>query len=372
MSNELTKAEPMQTLAAFIQSRKSQLAAVLPKHMTPDRVMKIAIAACSRNPRLLECEPMTVYSALHTSSQLGLEPGGPLGAAYLVPFRNNKTGKMECQFIPGYRGLIDLARRSGQISTIFAYAVRTGDVLDFELGLDPKLRHVPAGNMDSEISHVYAVAHLKDGGKQFVVMTKTEVDAIRARSKSKDSGPWVTDYEQMALKTAIKRLIKYLPMSVELADALDHDARAEDDDVATITANVEQATTIDLQPKRTRTAQARKMLDDRKAKVQSTAQPEQPQETPFDGEPAKTVTTGDDRAQKITTMCAAGGLPKTAAEDVRKFAESVIDLLSDPEFNEALDAAGLTRADTTDDKWPSIGVIKLREFLACVQTVVAK
>lgn len=276
MSTALAKKEDstMSTLASYVTARKSELAKVLPRHMTPERVLKIALAACSRNQKLLQCTPESIYSSLHTASQLGLEPGGPLGAAYLVPYFNSKTGKNECQFQVGYRGLIDLARRSGQISTIFAYAIKEGDVVEFELGLEPKLKHIPSA-VRGEITHVYAVAHLRDGGKQFVVMTKAEVDAIRGRSKTSGSGPWETDYEQMALKTVIKRLVKYLPMSVDLSNAIESDGSDDEVPTAQNTAIIE---TIDANtgeiidtPVKTRTTAARKMIE---SKLKNSTPPE--------------------------------------------------------------------------------------------------
>jgi recombination protein RecT len=235
MSNDVAVRgqNPMSTLSGYIMSRRDNLAAVLPKTLTPERLCKIALAAASRNPTLLQATPESFYVALHSCAQLGLEPNTPLGAAYLIPFRNNKAGTMEVQFIPGYRGLIDLARRSGQIQNIYAYAVREGDEFSYALGLRPDIVHVPKGAPDANLTHVYAVAKLKDGGEQFVVMTRAEVDLIRGRSRSKDNGPWVTDYEAMALKTAIRRLVKYLPMSIELAAAIEHD-----DAVETGTANL--------------------------------------------------------------------------------------------------------------------------------------
>ena len=251
MSNELEKQglvvsnSPVTTLASYFDSRKKALAAVLPKHMTADRVCRIVLSAASRTPKLLECTPESVYLACHSAAQLGLEPGGPLGHAYLVPFFNNKNQKMECQYIPGYKGLIDLARRSGHISTIYAYSVHRDDKLEFELGLEPKLKHVPSLTIAptrENMTHVYACAHLTDGGRQFVVMTTPEVESIRARSKARDSGPWMTDYLEMAKKTAVKRLVKMLPMSIELADAIAHEDKVEYGDLKDVTPQRERAT----------------------------------------------------------------------------------------------------------------------------------
>lgn len=129
--------------------------------------------------------------------------------------------RMECQMIPGYRGLIDLARRSGAVQSISAEIVYERDVFKLSLGVENKIDHAPCLDGDrGEFKLVYAVATFKDGGYQFIWMTKGQVEAIRERSKAKDSGPWVTDYEEMVKKTAIRRLCKMLPMSVELAAAV--------------------------------------------------------------------------------------------------------------------------------------------------------
>lgn len=210
------------TLAALLESKKPQLAQVLPKHLTPERLVKIAISAVSKNPALLNCTPESVYLSVAQAAQLGLEPGGVLGGAYLVPYKST------CQLIVGYRGLIDLARRSGQIASIEAHVVRRGDAFDLEFGLTPKLMHKPKlDGAPGEMQFAYAIARLRDGSVQYEVMTKAEIDAIRGRSRSGTSGPWVTDYEEMARKTVLRRLAKYLPLSTELATALDGEEQAE-------------------------------------------------------------------------------------------------------------------------------------------------
>jgi len=159
------------------------------------------------------------------AAELGLEPGGGLGEGYLVPYGAT------CQFIPGYRGFISLARRSGQIVSVESHIVYEGDLFEFELGTEQRIRHVPNLDRDPEkpavMRAVYAVARIVGGGVQSELMTKAEVDAIRRRSKASGSGPWVTDYTEMARKTAIRRLFKYLPVSVELCKAMELQASAE-------------------------------------------------------------------------------------------------------------------------------------------------
>lgn len=241
-----TNAKPetkLDTMRALLEKAKPQLASVLPKHLTPDRLMRIALAAMSRSPKLMDCTPQSVLLSVMHAAQLGLEAGGPLGHAYLVPYRN-KNGTMECQLIPGYRGLIELARRSGQIANIEAHVVRAGDRFRCAFGLSPVLEHEPDWGAESpgDLRCVYSVAHLKDGGTQVEVMTKAEVESIRKRSKASDSGPWMTDYDEMARKTVVRRLAKYLPMSTEMAQALALEEHAEQgESIATIDTDVARA-----------------------------------------------------------------------------------------------------------------------------------
>lgn len=215
----------MGTLKEMLDKNKHSIAAVIPKHMNPDRLLKIALVAASRNKRLLECDPQSILRSLITASQLGLEPETPLGSCYLVPYRNSENKTMEAQFILGYRGMIELARRSGQISTIEAHIVYENDKFKCNFGLAPILEHEPCWD-DAEggkVRAVYAVAKLKDGSIQHEVMTYGQIEAVRKRSKASTSGPWLTDWGEMARKTVVKRLCKYLPMSIEISAAIEAD-----------------------------------------------------------------------------------------------------------------------------------------------------
>ena len=209
------------TIFDLIKRSERQFAVALGETIAPDRFIRVATTTIRTNRNLASCNPQSLLAALMLSAQLGLEPGGPLGHAYLVPF------KTEVTFIPGYRGLIDLARRSGAVTSIYAHPVFAGDEFVYELGLDQNLRHVPAGpdrDDPSKITHVYAVAKLRDGDPIFVVLTRNEVEKFRRRSKASDRGPWVTDWQAMALKTAVRRLMTWLPLSVEAASVAKADA----------------------------------------------------------------------------------------------------------------------------------------------------
>lgn len=222
----------MATLRDALEKNLPNIKAVAASHLNPDRIIKVVLGSASRTPRILECTPISVVKSVLQGAELGLEPGSVTGEYYLVPYKNGKTGRYEAQGIPGYKGLITLARRTGELSTIYAEAVFQGDVFECELGLEPKLRHVPNWETQereapNKLLFVYAVCVFKDGGKQFVVMTRSQVEGIRARSKAANNGPWVTDYVEMAKKTGIRRLAKYLPMSAQLARALELQAQAE-------------------------------------------------------------------------------------------------------------------------------------------------
>jgi recombination protein RecT len=208
---------------------KLQIAKALPKHMDTEHLSRTALTEIRKNPELGKCDAISLFGAIIQCAQLGLEPGSVLGHAYLLPFRNTKENRTDVQFIVGYRGMIDLARRSGQIVSLQAHSVYEGDKFDFAYGLDEKLEHVPTSDIDNrgEMIAVYAVAKLQGGGYQIEVMWKKEVDLIRAQSKAGNFGPWKTHYEEMAKKTVIRRLFKYLPVSVEVQTAATLDERAE-------------------------------------------------------------------------------------------------------------------------------------------------
>lgn len=221
-------------VSQFFELNRDTIAAVLPRHMTPERMLKIALGALRTTPKLMECTTESLFGAVVLASQLGLEPNSPLGHCYLIPYYNGKKKTTEVQFIPGYKGLLALARRSGEIISIAAHAVRENDLFEFEYGLNETLRHVPARSNAGDIIAFYAVAKLKGGGYQFEVMWRDQVDVIRNNSQGYKSAqkfgsdsPWTTHYEEMGRKTVIRRLVKYCPMSIELSTAVALDEAAD-------------------------------------------------------------------------------------------------------------------------------------------------
>lgn len=203
-------------------SIQAELAKVMPSHMRPERMMKVLLAAMMKTPKLLECDQTSMYQAAMQLSELALEPNSPFGHAYLIPFENRRVSpaRMEVQVIIGYRGYIELARRTGKMKNIRARVRRDEEPFEIKLGLHEELRHEYRGDTSKPMTHVYCVAEFTDGSYYFEVMTRSEVEAIRQRSKSKDSGPWKDDFEEMAKKTVVRRASKYWPLSAELAEAI--------------------------------------------------------------------------------------------------------------------------------------------------------
>jgi recombination protein RecT len=202
-------ATPEQTVAAYLKKMAPEIEKALPSFMNIERFGRIALTTIRTNPQLLHCSIPSLLGAVMQAAQLGLEPG-LIGHCYIIPY-----GK-EATFIIGYKGMIDLARRSGNIESIYAHAVYEADEFDYELGLNPKLYHKPASGRRGAMTYVYAVAHFKDGGYQFEVMDMEEIERRRSRSKASKNGPWVTDFEEMAKKTVIRHMWKYLPISIEI------------------------------------------------------------------------------------------------------------------------------------------------------------
>ena len=203
------------TLQQLIEQLTPQIERALPKSMTAERFTRIVLTTVRTTPKLLQCTPQSVLGATMLAAQHGLEPG-PLGLAYIIPRYSNKTKSLEAQFQIGYRGYLELARRSGQVAMIDAEVVYEHDEFEFEKGLAPKLRHVPRqqGDRGAAVA-VWAAATFVNGGSAFKVLSVEDVEKYRKRSQTPDNGPWKTDWEPMAMKTALRRLSTFLPLSAE-------------------------------------------------------------------------------------------------------------------------------------------------------------
>jgi recombination protein RecT len=193
---------------------RQQVALTLPKHLTPDRFTRVALTALTRVPKLAECTPESVMKCMMTCSELGIEPDGR--RAHLIPFKN------ECTLILDYKGLVELAKRSGDVSSIYAQIVCENDEFTYDTG---QVHHtIDFRKERGPMYAAYSIITFKDGGKHSEVMTRREIDGIRSRSKAANNGPWVTDYNEMAKKTVFRRASKWITLSPEIQDALDADA----------------------------------------------------------------------------------------------------------------------------------------------------
>ncbi len=204
------------------QGLRQSIGNALPKHITPDRMARVCLTALRRNPKLLQVKPESLLAAIMVCSQLGLEPNDPRALAYLIPYKD------ECQLIIGYRGYIELAMRSGMVNNIQAMPVYERDLFEYEQGMDLKLRHVPyiGDEKPGRVIAAYAVATMANGAKAFVVCPRRDIERAKAASSGVKSGrstPWDDWFPEMAMKTAVRRLAKFMPQSPEFARALEAD-----------------------------------------------------------------------------------------------------------------------------------------------------
>lgn len=219
---------PQKSLMTALSKAQAAISDMLPKHLTPERMLRLTMLVANKTPKLLECDPLDVVACVIDASRLGLEIGSQ---AHLVPFFDSKKGRMQCVCIPDYKGIADLACRSGRVDSIDARVAYRGERFEVTYGTDPKIVHVPdfeVSRDDKDVIAFYMVAHLPGEARpKFDVMTKLQVDGIRERSKAKDAGPWKSDYQEMGKKTIVKRGCKLLPQSPELVAALEYDNRVE-------------------------------------------------------------------------------------------------------------------------------------------------
>lgn len=212
------------TMQAYIKSMEGEIKKALPSVITPERFTRMVLSAISVNPKLASCTPKSFLGAMMSAAQLGLEPNTPLGQAYLIPYKNK--GVDEVQFQVGYRGLIDLAYRSGEVEMVQAHVVYENDDFECQYGLEPKLAHKPSDINRGDPVKVYAVFKTKSGGYGFEVMSIDDVKE-HAKKYSKAYGspysPWATNFEEMAKKTVLKKVLKYAPMKSDFVRAIVQD-----------------------------------------------------------------------------------------------------------------------------------------------------
>lgn len=256
--NEQTQAlvKSDQRIMAALEAAKPKMAD-LNRHITPERMFRVMSMALYRTPALKECTPDSIAACMVQAAELGLEPGSVLQHAYLIPRKNkNLNNAKECTLVPSYRGLIELVRRSGKLKSISARVVYEKDQFELVYTADkPNVMHRPCLDGDAGKPRMfYAVAVMDGGAVEFEAMTNQQVEAIRSRSEAKDSGPWVSDHEEMAKKTVLKRLLKRLPVSTELARAIEID---NTDYIETTAVTMEGATVGKAEALKARLAAAR-------------------------------------------------------------------------------------------------------------------
>ncbi len=237
MSNEQTTAIAKQAdkeIKEYLTAAVASLRSVANKYMDAERLVKIALVARAKTPLLMKCSRESILTSLMQAAEMGLEPNTPLQHAALVPRKNKKTGQYECQFMPMYRGLIELGRRSGVLKTARAVPIYACDEYSIEEGLAHTIVHKPNfGHPDfgdpAKVIIVYSVAELVGGGTEWTYMTGTQIERIQHRSPAGQDGPWKTDWEEMAKKTVIRRLFKMLPLTTNVAEAVAADVSADDE-----------------------------------------------------------------------------------------------------------------------------------------------
>ena len=203
-----------ETYLTLIEGNKAQIQRALSKQVDVDRFVRAALTAISKNPALKKCSPRSILGCIIQAGQLDLEIGTSLHHACMIPFKG------EAQFIVEYQGYIELILRTGKVNSVYAQVVKREDFFDYEYGTSPFLRHKPPKEGDrGDTIAVYAIAEMTSGSKIFEVMSKDQVDRIRAQAPGKDQEPWVKHYDEKARVTAIRRLQKYLPKSNQMAIA---------------------------------------------------------------------------------------------------------------------------------------------------------
>lgn len=254
-STQIKSKKAPSTIKDYINLYSKEIAKALPSVLTPERFSRMAMTAITKTPKLAECSPQSFIGSLLTAAQLGLEPNTPLGQAYLIPFYNGKKRIYECQFQVGYKGMIDLCNRSGEIKNIEAHIVYENDEFEFEYGLDSKLKHKPCMSDKGAPVWVYALYRLNNGGYGFEVMSVDDCMAHGEKySKAFNNSPWQTNPEEMMKKTVLKKVLKYAPVrsdfvkgtvadeTIQVADFGD----TEDGEINVIPVEVENSNEVEI------------------------------------------------------------------------------------------------------------------------------
>lgn len=270
------------TLRSLLEPRLGSLTAVLPKHVTADRLMKTLLIAVNRNPDLLLCTQESMLQAISQAAELGLDISGTLGEAWLIPFNNkikftDSAGKAQekwakqATFMPGYRGIAKLMRQSGEVSRIEADVVYAEDTFEFERGLTPKLRHVPNFNVEDrgKVLGAYAVIGFRNGDSQIDFMSVQEIEKVRKKSKQPNGQLWTEHWNEAAKKTVFRRASKLAPLSSEKVNmaiqASDEEFEFPDDVVSPTRALAPDLTTPEGQEEAAKKLETVKPTGEKKA-----------------------------------------------------------------------------------------------------------
>lgn len=225
-----TGIDPYKKAQSYLKAMIPAISEALPrsKGMDAERLARLTMTTLKLNPKLLECSIESLLGAVLQSAQLGLEPN-LLGSCYFIPYKGTVS------FQIGYKGLIDLVCRKGEVMSIVAQEVRKGDEFHYEFGRNETLKHIPAAeHLRGEIEYYYAYAHLKNGGFTFQVMHISEIQKIRDEHSisyrfDKNNSIWAKHFQAMSYKTVIKKLVKYLPVSVETQSLVANDETVRKD-----------------------------------------------------------------------------------------------------------------------------------------------
>lgn len=223
MSELITQKQKMATIADVLQKRQKEIAKAIPRGLDPQRFLRVALTNFQVTPKLLDCTPASVFTCVMQAAQWGLELDPVLGQCYMVPYKTTAT------LIIGYRGLMEMARRHPSMVKMNAKLVYEQDHLHVEYGLYPKLEHIPVLTPDrGAVIGAYCTWRLKESDEpDFLYMNREEIDDIRKRSRAANDGPWVTDFDMMALKTVLRRASRFWPQTTDLGRIVAEDERAE-------------------------------------------------------------------------------------------------------------------------------------------------
>jgi recombination protein RecT len=207
--NELATKEQVAQLRQYLEAPTvlAELQKAMPNNLDPKRLVRQVMTLAQTNPDLLLCTQLSVLTGCIKAAELGLELTGPLGHAYLVPRKNKQTGAREATFQTGWKGLVLLAFRSGNVASMPVRTVHENDEFEVEYGTDQRIVHRPAKKDRGAAAGYYAVVNYKSGGKDFEYLTKEEVIAHKAKYGG-DGPAWRTSFDAMAMKTALRMLCR--------------------------------------------------------------------------------------------------------------------------------------------------------------------